>query len=309
VAMQNGLSRTEAISALDATDSVASSSSSVIEPPPPPSPPTDQKAVVDTKAVDSGPHELGRKGATSAAESTTMEKADAAPAGRWLFLLQAWGASPEDALELVARLIAAGGPLAQRADAGEIINNITNASYPKRDKLNRLTNKLLRMEHERARRDTILAGLGDGPKTLAQLAAIAGMTLDVASKLLSRMLREGEIIKTGHGTYTLPERSSETAYTPTDAAIINALLALPDFRGNIGQLIEGTGRDRIPVYDNAKRMSAPGGHLVRLTRGHGVKGVFELSTETLNKIRRGEPIRLGHKFVLFELPSLGIPPA
>jgi hypothetical protein len=216
-------------------------------------------------------------------------------------VLQAWGATPEHARQLVQRL------LAQRADAGKIITGFANASYPKRDKLERLTNKLLRMEQERARRVTILAGLGDGQKTQAQLAATAGMTVDVASKLLARMLREGEIIKTGHGTYMLPQQSSPTAYMPTDAAIINALLALPDFRGNIGQLIEGTGRDRIPIYDNAKRMSAMGGHLVRLTRGHGVKAVFELSTKTLGNIRRGEPIRLGHKLLIFELPPARYP--
>jgi hypothetical protein len=36
------------------------------------------------------------------------------------------------------------------------------------------------MEHERARRDAILAGLGAGPKTQAQLAEIAGVTRDTA---------------------------------------------------------------------------------------------------------------------------------
>jgi hypothetical protein len=216
-------------------------------------------------------------------------------------LLQAWGAAPEDGRQLLQRL------LALRADPEKIITSFANASYPKRDKLNRLTNKLLKMEHERARRAAILAGLGDGPNTQSELAAMAGMTLDVASKVLARMLRDVEITKTGHGIYTLPQQNSETAYMPTDAAIINALLALPDFRGNVGQLIEGTGIYRIRVYDNAKRMSARGGHLVRLTRGRGVKAVFELSTETIGKIRRGEPIRLGHKLLIFELPPARYP--
>jgi hypothetical protein len=208
--------------------------------------------------------------------------------------LQSWGVAREDVRQLVQRLHAVG------ADAGKIIMGIS-AAYARSERLPRLMKKLLRMELERARRDQFLAGLGDGPKTQTELAALAGVTCDVASKLLARMLRDGEIVKTAYGTYALPQQT-ETAYTPTNAAIINAFLALPDFRGDIAQLVDGTGRDRIPVYDNAKRMAAKGGHLVRLTRGHGVKAVFELSPETLRKIERREPIRLGHKLVFFEPP-------
>jgi hypothetical protein len=88
---------------------------------PPPSQ-TDRKAVVDTKAVDSGPRATERKGAVPT-ESTTIEEGHAVPVGRWLLLLQVWGASPEDAPGLIARLKAAAGPLAQHADAAGIVLN------------------------------------------------------------------------------------------------------------------------------------------------------------------------------------------
>jgi hypothetical protein len=84
LAMQNGRSRAEALAVLDIIDDrdgVAPSSSSVIEPPmdaPPPPPPPQTDA--------------------------------AAPAGRQMFLLQKWGASPAQARDLVMKLIAAAGP-------------------------------------------------------------------------------------------------------------------------------------------------------------------------------------------------------
>jgi hypothetical protein len=52
----------------------------------------------------------------------------------------------------------------------------------------------------------------------------------------------------------------------------------------------------------AKRMARGAGPLVRLTSGHGTVAVFGLSSTMLGQIQRGEPVQLGRRIVLFDLP-------
>jgi hypothetical protein len=220
----------------------------------------------------------------------------------WIRLLQNLGASLEDAPKLVSRVYESAGlpGSPQRERVGEIIADIANLHLSNQIKLTLLTNKIHKMEEERAGRDAILGALRDGSLRRAQVIKAVGGTRDIVTRRLERMLRDGEIVQPSHGTYALPQHVT-TPYTPTDKAIIKAFLTLPDRRGTIPQLMAITHRERIPIYDNAKRM-AKEGLLNRLTSGHGVVAVFELSQAVFLQIERGEPIRLGSEFVSFELP-------
>jgi len=230
-----------------------------------------------------------------------------ASTGPSILRLQLLGSSPEKAQELVSRLQAASGLAGSvhRGRVGEIIADIANLHCSNKYKLTLITNKIRKMERERARRDAIIAALVDGPKDRGRVIEVVGETRDVTWRVMQRMLREGEIVQLEHGTYGLPEHSAaEAAYVTTDVAIINALLTTG--RGTVAKLTAATGKGRVAVYDNLKRMAKDGGPLVQLTRGHGVKAIFELSPETLHKIERGEPIRLGHKLLCFELPPTSL---
>jgi hypothetical protein len=228
----------------------------------------------------------------------------AASTGPWILRLQLLGASPERARELVSRLRATWPPGSPHLDrVGEVIADIANLHCSNHYKLVLLTNKIGRMEQERAGRDAILGALSE-PRTRAQVIEIVGKGRDVVWKMMKRMLRDGEIVQLAHGTYGLPGHRSEKPYVTTDVAIINALLTMG--RGTVAKLIAATGKSGVAVYDNCKRMAKDGGPLVRLTRGHGVEAVFEPSPDTLRNIGCGEPIRLGHKLLAFDLPPVPV---
>jgi hypothetical protein len=145
MAMGNGMSRAEALAALDMVDD------------------RDRAAPSSSSAAA---NERPRAAPLPPPPSSSTNDRLAAPAGRWLLFLQIWGALPEEASNVLARLRAARGP---RDDIGKIIAGYENLCLSGREKLKLLTNGIVRMEEECARRDAIIAALREGPLRKAQV--------------------------------------------------------------------------------------------------------------------------------------------
>jgi hypothetical protein len=235
---------------------------------------------------------------------------------RWLHLVQTWGASINEAGAVVRRLCtAAGSPgTPRRVHVGELFAKMENyhrwAGSRRIKWLKTITNKMQRkpMYWPASRRDQTAAGrkgpdailrvMKRAPKrrwTKAALQQATGMSKAVIANLMLSTCEAGEIIRVAPGVFVLP-RTGVQRHVPVSVAIVMILLKAPAHQATTAQLAARIGGTRNAVDSAAHRMAQrvkKKGLLVRVGLG-----VFALSRETLNKIERGDSLRVGQRLLV-----------
>jgi hypothetical protein len=197
----------------------------------------------------------------------------AAPAGRQMFLLQKWGASPAQARDLVTRLIAAAGP-ERLAHVDEMFTMVERwpgtAGRGKIAWLRLQIDKMTKWPTYRAQRrmDTrptgrgaIVAALKLAPghrATNAELAAATGKTLAAVRGLTNWMVKHSKLRKIARGTFTLPQEASGTGYATARAAILGLLTGMSGRQVRVAEIAAATGKSANAVSSTAVRMVATG---------------------------------------------------
>jgi hypothetical protein len=178
---------------------------------------------------------------------------------QWTSTLQKWGMSPENARELVDRLIAVTIAADKRADLGQLFDYVGGRRVWNRGrKVEWLRHEAYRIETRphywplanprRPQRadinaEQIKAVLRRGPSTNRQIAAATGIKLRTVETLLYSMRQTNEVVPVGHGKHALP--SSDIApYLPPSRA---ALKALRDGSASPAELCARTGLSKSQI--------------------------------------------------------------
>jgi DNA-binding HxlR family transcriptional regulator len=221
----------------------------------------------------------------------------AKPTGRWMLLVQHWGGSVEEAIEIVTRVCVAAGAIGtlRRARVGDLFERMaTRHSWlGGRRKIEWLEDEAASMEADpmywpRSRPDLatsnvriikrILSVLESGPKTKSEIRRATRITLPSLRCRLARLVREGAVKRIRPGLYDL-SRDGARSHVPVSHAVVELLKRGPmkflELKRAVGRAI-----DR-PVDTLRKNgVLAPGD-----------RGPVRLSIEAFAKIERGEIIR------------------
>jgi hypothetical protein len=215
-------------------------------------------------------------GAEPVSDDTARPPPVSEPTDRWILIAQRWGASLAEASKLVNAVSTAAGfsGTERRARVGELFDRMeARRCWVGRRKVEWLKGVALEM-----RRDSL-----------------AKLRKSVVTNWLPRMEKAGEVIRVRLGVYALPESGADQ-HVPACRAIITVLLQAQAKEARTVELVAKTGLPRNTVDSAAYRMISKGA----LVHPEGKRGVFALSDDTLEKIRHGEAVRVGHE--VFEMP-------
>jgi biotin operon repressor len=233
---------------------------------------------------------------------------------RWTQLVLQWGASINEGVAVVQRVCAAAGPLGywRRAHVGTLFAKMEDRHcWPGRRKIEQLKVVADKMKADQmywpasrpdktaAGRDNdeiLLRALARGQRSVAQLVRMTGLSKNAVSSRLQILKKAGKVICVNPAVFALPE-SGAARHVPACEAIIATLSWAPGHQATANVLADETGLTRNAIDSSANRMIDTG-TLVRPKRG-----VFALSPETLRKIQRREPIRIGHSVFILDLQS------
>jgi hypothetical protein len=228
------------------------------------------------------------------------------PMGRWMLLVQRWGASVVEAAKIVNDLCTAAGVpgTERRAHVGDLFAKLERYRVGTRRKVEWLKAETIKMQRDSlrwpaSRPDRAAAGR-IGPESMLrvmrrdrkrrwtkdELRRATGFSKVRVTNLVSVMTKEGEIIRVSLGVYALPESGAER-HVPACEAAVTVFLMAPDNQASVAELIAATGLKRHAITAACKRMIEKG-VLVRRR-----SDVFVLSPNTLTKIRRGDAMRIG----------------
>jgi hypothetical protein len=235
------------------------------------------------------------------------------PTARWTQLVLQWGGSINEGVAVVQRVCAAAGSPGywRRDHVGELFARLDEYRWNGRRKIQHLELIADRMKTDpmywpASRPDQIIRGvdndeiilraLARGPMTKAKLERVTGLSAAAISSRLLAMKKVGKVICIRPGVYALPQ-SGAARHVPACEAIIAALWWAPGHQATANILADETGLTRNAIDSSANRMIDTS-TLVRPKRG-----VFALSLDTLTKIQRREPIRVGHSVFILDLQS------
>jgi len=235
------------------------------------------------------------------------------PTGPWTQMILQWGGSISEGIAVVQRVCAAAGLPGtwRRGLVGHLIAKIEEYRWNGRRKIEHLNLIADRMKTDPmyfpgSRPDVVAAGrdndeivlraLAGGQRSKAKLERMTGLSKHAISTRLLLLKKAGKVVCVNPGVFALPE-SGATRHVPACEAIIAALWWAPGHQATANNLAVETCLTRNAIDSSANRMLNTGA-LVRLKRG-----VFALSPDTLRRIRRREPIRIGHSIFILDLAS------
>jgi hypothetical protein len=235
------------------------------------------------------------------------------PTTRWTQLVLQWGGSINEGVAVVQRVCASAGLPGtwRRGLVGHLFAKIDEYRWNGRRKIEHLKLIADRMKVDPmyfpgSRPDVIAAGrdndeivlraLTGGQRSKAKLERMTGLSKHAISTRLLLLKKAGKVVCVHPGVYVLPECGA-ARHVPACEAIIAVLWWAPSHQATANKLAAETCLTRNAIDSSANRMLNTGA-LVRPKRG-----VFALSSDTLRKIQRREPIRIGHSVFILDPAS------
>jgi len=235
------------------------------------------------------------------------------PTACWTQLVLQWGGSINEGVVVVQRVCASAGPPGtwRRGLVGHLFVKMEEYRWNGRRKIEQLKVIADRMRADpmyfpgsrpdmvavgRDNDEMVLRALAGGQRSKAKLERMTGLSKNAISSRLLVLKKAGKVICVNPGVFALPQ-SGAARHVPACEAMIAALWWAPSHQATANKLAAETRLTRNAIDSSANRMISTGA-LVRPKRG-----AFALSPDTLRKIQRREPIRIGHSVFILDLES------